>query len=459
MPWHFGSPCHRPAVGPCNRRGKWKCSHNEPLRPCEAPLCLHRSTCLNRLLSAIGVAQHMTGGGAEVDDTAAQELEVDISTRERVDKNKQGGGGDGLCVVDQAIPRCPTLNPRLRCSAPAPAPPPPSFTPTCDGRLPLTKRYHPSFVIANARASGLITLAGAGQAPGAAGWNPAAPGELRDQISAQPGTGTTAGMGQRQAASLRLPNTTFRAAQTRQRRKPLLGPATASRCHWLPSAWTDRHLVGLLWFGDPLRWQGCPHCQGPSSCRTPTPGGPSSESWRFCPTVPWKCSSLPREFVLILRIIHLVGCSASRVCLHRLFPAVSRGRSSFVSRHLVREVPGQTGGKRSSSHPPSTQAGTSRPGEVARQLASACSAKISAPLVIYAVRSRHPGGFHSHTPKPGALYPPAGTAACRLYVCSFLSPFKLSHARCRLRRSFIGPRPLSLAWSPLTTVISGSKEP
>lgn len=97
-------------------------------------MCPRRSTCLNRLPPASGVAQQMPGGGAEVDDshdTAARRLEVDISRRERVDKNthshshrmdRRSGGGEGsLCGhwSTRRFSRCPTLNPRLRCSAPA----------------------------------------------------------------------------------------------------------------------------------------------------------------------------------------------------------------------------------------------------------------------------------------------------------------------------------------------------
>lgn len=251
-----------------------------PLRPCEALLCPRRSTCLNRLPPASGVAQHMPGGGAEVDDshdTAARRLEVDISRRERVDKNthshshrmdRRSGGGEGsLCGhwSTRRFSRCPTLNPRLRCSAPArpPGTPPSSQMPSPSG-----SDTTPFFVIANARASGLITLAAAGQAPGAAGWNPAASGELRDQISAQPGTARTAGTGRGRGqgqttgpffttAQHRIPSSTDKEkkhaisghlgslcwARSLPRIAigfPLSGPAiTASACcgfgHWRPS--------------------------------------------------------------------------------------------------------------------------------------------------------------------------------------------------------------------------------
>lgn len=247
--------------------------------------------------------------------------------------------------------RCPTLNPRLRCSAPArpPGTPPSSFlsrplamdvcpSSSSGGRAqmpsPSGSDTTPFFVIANARASGLITLAAAGQAPGAAGWNPAASGELRDQISAQPGTARTAGTGRGRGqgqttgpffttAQHRIPSST-----DKEKNMPypdildlFAGPAhclaspLASHCLDRPSQ--RRHAVGLV-TGGPLRWQGCPHCPDPSSCRTPTPG-PSSRvvavlsHWTMGHGSAGSVLSLPRECVLLFRIIHLVGCSASRV--------------------------------------------------------------------------------------------------------------------------------------------------
>lgn len=262
---------------------------------------------------------------------------------------RSGGGEESLCGhwSTRRFSRCPTLNPRLRCSAPARPPPgtPPLLSrplsmdvcpsSSSGGRArmpsPSGSDTTPFFVIANARASGLITLAAAGQAPGAAGWNPAASGELRDQISAQPGTARTAGTrGQGQTtgpffttAQHRIPSST-----DKEKNMPypdildlFAGPAhclaspLASHCLDRPSQ--RRHAVGLV-SGGPLRWQGCPHCPDPSSCRTPTPG-PSSRvvavlsHWTMGHGSAGSALSLPRECVLLFRIIHLVGCSASRV--------------------------------------------------------------------------------------------------------------------------------------------------
>lgn len=324
----------------------------------------------------------------------------------------------------------------------------------------------PFFVIANARASGLITLAAAGQAPGAAGGNPAAPGELRDQISAQPGTARTAGgQGQQQAASLRLPNTAFRAAaQTRKRNMPY--PAIldlfAGLGHCLASPLASRRLdrpsqrrpvVGLL--------ARMPSLSRPIIMQDTHPRAVLQSRGGSVPLdhgSAGSASPLPREFVLLFRIIHLAGCSASRVftwtlpcCLPRqkLFCLLSSRSRSSKSDRQTRRGPAHT----LLQH---RQAGRSRPGELSRQRASACSAKISAPLVIYETTL---GGASTPTPPSREPYIPAGTARADFMSAASCPPSKLSHARCRPRRSFIGPSPLSLAWSPLTTVISGSKEP
>lgn len=160
----------------------------------------------------------------------------------------------------------------------------------------------------------------------------------------------------RQAPSLRLPSTAFRAAQTRKRTChirtswiSLLGPLTASHRHWLPTVWTGHHSVGMLWVWslaalsagkDALIVQTHHHAGHPPPGRPP-------ESWRFCPTGPWamEVRAVPCLFpgsVCCFSVLSTSLVAPHPECLHGLFPAVSGDRSSFFSCHLVREAPGQT---------------------------------------------------------------------------------------------------------------------
>lgn len=390
------------------------------------------------------------------------------------------GEGRGLCAVTghwstRRFSRCPTLNPRLRCSAPAR--PPSSPTPTCDGRLPLIvvwwprpdalplgNRYHP--LLCHRQRPSIRPYCSRSCWPGTRGgrlescctWG-IARSNIRATGDGENGgrTGTTAGRFFT-TAQHRIPSST-----DKEKKMPHpdildlfagLGHCLASplASHRLERPSQCRPVVGLL--------ARMPSLSRPIIMQDTHPRAVLQSRGGSVPLdhgSAGSASPLPREFVLLFRIIHLAGCSASRVftwtlpcCLPRqkLFCLLSSRSRSSKSDRQTRRGPAHT----LHQH---RQAGRSRPGELPRQRASACSAKISAPLVIYETTL---GGLPLPHPKPRALYP-GRYRACRLYVCSFLSPFKLSHARCRPRRSFIGPSPLSLAWSPLTTVISGSKEP
>lgn len=295
--------------------------------------------------------------------------------------DRRGGGGDGsLCGhwSTRRFSRCPTLNPRLRCSAPARPPPPsplamddcPSSSSSSGGRaqMPPPREAIPPLLGHRQRPS-IRPYCSRSCWPGtrgAAGWNPAAPGELRDEISAQPGTATTVVT----TAQHRIPSSTDKEKRKRGKEDAtsghcisLLGPPTASRRHWLPTAWTldrpshRRPVVGLVALSagkDALIVKTHHHAAHPPPGRPP-------ESWRSCPTAPWKCGQC---------LVSSPGVCAAfpyhpprwllphPECLHGLFPAVSRDRSSFVSCHLVREVPGQTDRPEEVQiHPPSTQTG------------------------------------------------------------------------------------------------------
>lgn len=309
----------------------------------------------------------------------------------------------------------------------------------------------PFLAIANARASGLIALAAAGQAPGA---RPV--GILLHLGNCEMKYPRNRGRRQRRGRSLRLPNTAFRAAQTRKRgkeEKKMPHPAIASLC-WArvaigfprPGHWTGHHTVGLLWVWWPSPLARMPSLSRPIIMQHTHPravlqsrGGPVPLHHGSAGSA----SSLPREFVLLFRIIHPVGCSripSVYMDSSLLSPATEAPLSLVTSFEKFQVRP--TGRKRSRytlhQH---RQAGRSRPGEVPRQRASACSAKISAPLVIYETTL---GGL---PPKPRALYP-GRYRACRLYVCSFLSPFQA------LPRSLPTPTLVHRPKSPFTRLVS-----
>lgn len=232
----------------------------------------------------------------------------------------------------------------------------------------------PFFVIANARASGLITLAAAGQAPGAAGWNPAASGELRDQISAQPGTARTAGTGRGRGqgqttgpffttAQHRIPSST-----DKEKNMPypdildlFAGPAhclaspLASHCLDRPSQ--RRHAVGLV-TGGPLRW--VPSLSRPIIMQDTHPRAVLQSRGGSVPLDhgPWKCGQClvsspgvctafpyyPPRWLLRIPSVYMDSSLLSPVT-EALFSLVI----SFEKLQVR-----QTDRKRSSSHPPST---------------------------------------------------------------------------------------------------------
>lgn len=375
-------------------------------------------------------------------------------------------------LVDQAIlPLSDPESPVAMLSPGTPPPHPPLSS--CDGRLPLIvvvvwwarpdasppgSDITPFLAIANARASGLIALAAAGQAPGA---RPVA--ILLHLGNCEMKYPRSRGRRQRRGWSLRLPNTAFRAAQTRKRgkeEKKMPHPAIASLC-WArplprvaigfprPGLWTGHHTVGLFWVWWPSPLARMPSLSRPIIMQHTHPRAVLQSRAGPVPLhhgSAGSASSLPREFVLLFRIIHPVGCSripSVYMDSSLLSPATEAPLSLVTSFEKFQVRP--TGRKRSRytlhEH---RQASRSRPGEVPRQRASACSAKISAPLVIYETTL---GGFHSHTPKPRALYP-GRYRACRLYVCSFLSPFQA------LPRSLPTPTLVHRPKSPFTRLVS-----
>lgn len=362
----------------------------------------------------------------------------------------------------------------------SPGTPPPPLS-SCDGRLPLIvvvvwwarpdasppgSDTTPFLAIANARASGLIALAAAGQAPGA---RPV--GILLHLGNCEMKYPRNRGRRQRRGRSLRLPNIAFRAAQTRKRGKeekrkrrchirPLhlfAGPASPLASHGLDTgpAITPSACCG---FGGPLRWQGCPHCQDPSSCSTPTPG-PSSRVVAVLSHCTMEVRAVPRLFPGSLCCFSVSStplvAPASRVftwtlpcCLPRqklLCLLSPRSRSSRSDRQAGRG-------------PDTPSINTDRPVDLDQGRCLASEPVPAPPRYQPHWSSTRPplGGFHpSREP-----YIPAGTARADFMSAASCPPFKPYHARCRPRRSFIGPSPHSLAWSPLTTVISGSsKEP
>ncbi|KAK1836945.1 hypothetical protein QBC39DRAFT_61552 [Podospora conica] len=266
---------------------------------------------------------------------------------------KEGvGERGGVFVVDQAILPLSDLNPRLRCSAPAPLPPPTYTVPWSmdDGRLLLVFVRRAQIPRVPPPSSKDNTT------PSLSSPTPEHPALLLSQLLARhqgrpvgillhlgnceieypPNWGRARARGTVTATVTgRFFTTAQHRIEPRQKRGRIRSPcstalAVAESYHELfalgPGQWPLRRVaIGFPLPGPAitslgccglLRWQGCPHCPGPSSCRTPTPG-PSSRvvggSVRPHGVSMQAKSTRTLEMREFTPKYRLVGCSASRV--------------------------------------------------------------------------------------------------------------------------------------------------